>query len=445
MLYRIVYYGEPYTVISSRVDDTAVELLDEIKHELFDNDKLIDYYGALKGDSSYAWSDHFVELTNGARVRAVGWGGNVRARKRGGYRITLFVGDDPEEVADLSSPAILKAHIKWLKRSAVPRTDKEHGKIRIVGTLIGLGGTLDNLMKDPRWRGKVYKALVDNPGKPGSESVLPIEQRKSIWEEKWPTAFLQKERQQALRAGEIDDWMFERMNEPVASLVKNLKGYKFHHARLDRKNEQNLLWIPECQDPIPVFTYCGIDPAFSQAATADERAIVSFAVGMFPDESGIKQPTCWVLEYDFNHMDPDEIIERAVELHKKFFYRSLVVETVGGQKIFEFITNKILKKDKFLNKYPFMPEYINYQPRSKEDRIYTFFKVKVKMGQLYVRPNMYALIDELDLFLQSSHLHLLDALEMGWRFAIPCREDEVRQNPKSRFIEKQTVRDWREW
>lgn len=432
-IYRICYFREPYTVISSRVDDTAVELLDEIKNELSDNDKLVEIFGEFKGDSrSFAWSDHFIELTNGSKVRAIGWGGNVRARKRGGYRITLFIGDDPEEVADLSSPAILKTHIKWLKRTVVPRTDKEFGKVRIVGTLIGLGGTMDNLQHDMRWKGRVYQALVDDPNSPGVDSTLPIEKRKSIWESRWPTEFLLKERRQAMRAGELDDWMFERMNEPVSSLTKNLKGYQFHNAVFYREHDQNYLRLEGYPDPVAVYTYHAIDPAFSKAESADERAQVTFAMGKL-QERDFEKTCIWVLEYDFDHKDPDTIIERAIDLHKKYFYRQCVVETVGGQKLYEFTAVKSAMKDPFLINYPLAFEFINYQPRSKEDRIYAYFKTIVKLGQLYIRPGMEAIKDELDFFLQCPHLHLLDALEMGCRYAVPCMENKPKLKLPSRL------------
>ena len=58
---------------------------------------------------------------------------------------------------------------------------------------------------------------------------------------------------------------------------------------------------------------------------------------------------------------------------------------------------------------------------------------------------------ELDLFLQSPHLHLLDAWEMGGRFAVPCIEQVRNLNPKGRYArylkaEKREVNnDWRMW
>jgi len=423
-LYRIYYWNEPYIVLSSRVDDTAVELMDELKHEISDNDKLIEVYGELKGEGkAFAWSDHEIELRNGSSVRAIGWGGNVRARKKKGFRITLWIGDDPEEVADLRSKAILDDHKTWLVRSVLKRLDKEFGKARLVGTLIGLGGTMDYVTKHPDWHGRVYRALTPDD--------KPIEKRTSIWESRWPTPWLHGERKKAQLAGELDVWMFERMNEPISALTRNLKGYKFFQGEFKRHNDQNLLFLDGMLTPIPIYTYHAIDPAFSKAETADERAQVTFGMGYLPMD-GWRKPTIWVLEYDFDHKDPDTIIERALDLHRKYFYRELVVETVGGQKVYEFLGVKQMMKDPFLLKHPLTPTFVPYQARNKEDRIYHYFKNITRHGQLFIRPDMPELQNELDLFLQSRHLHLLDALEMGGRFAVPCDEKEQSMNPRGR-------------
>ena len=61
---------------------------------------------------------------------------------------------------------------------------------------------------------------------------------------------------------------------------------------------------------------------------------------------------------------------------------------------------------------------------------------------------------ELDLFLQCSHLHLLDALEMGCRYAIPTEEGiEVMSPNLKKIVQRDDVmenlkergKDWLLW
>ena len=184
-LYRNIYYNEPYTIICTRTDDAAMELLDEIKFELRYNDELKEVYGILlpmpderKDITRYKKKDsaHVIELENGTVIRSIPMRGQIRARKRGGFRVTLLIVDDPEEVDDLDSPTILDKNIRWLDRSAIPRMDKDYGKARILGTRIGYNCTIDKLLKRKRWIQKNYKALVPDD--------KPIAQRVSIWEQR---------------------------------------------------------------------------------------------------------------------------------------------------------------------------------------------------------------------------------------------------------------------
>ena len=434
-LYRNVYYHEPYTIICTRTDDGAMELLDEIKFEVRYNDEFRRVYGNLlpmpddRGSERYKKKDsaHLIELTYNdgttTAIRCIPMRGQVRARKRGGYRITLMIVDDPEEVDDLDSPTTLEKNIRWIDRSAIPRMDKDYGKIRVLGTRIGYNCTIDKLLKRTRWIKREYKALMPDD--------IPLEQRKSVWEDRWPTAYLHREREEYTAEGRLADWMWERMNEPPVYLQKNLKNYHFYRGEFERHNEQNLLHLDGFIDPIPVYTYHTIDPAFSQANSADERAQVSFAMGYIPMDTW-RKPSIFVLEYDFDFKDPDILIERALELHKKYYYRELIVETVSSQKIYEFIGIKQMMQDPFLINNPLQLRPVPYQGKSKEDRIYHYFKNIIRLGQFYVKPEHHEMQVELDNFLNAPHLHLLDALEMGCRYGMPCGEPVNVVNPKTK-------------
>lgn len=445
-LYRNVYYHEPYTVIVSRTDDAARELLDEIKFELRENEEFKRVYGTLiptsddKIKDRYKKKDsaHLIELTfsdgTTTAIRSIPMRGQIRSRKRGGYRVTLLIIDDPEEVDDLDSKIILEKNLRWIDRSAIPRMDKDYGKVRVAGTRIGYNCTIDKLLGRKKWVKRNYTALVlpESVEKPTFQQLL---KGISIWEKRWPTEWLINEMKEYETEGRLADWMWERMNEPPTYLQKNLKGYLHWRGTFERKNEQNLLWLDGMLDPIVVNTYHAIDPAFSQADSADERAQVTFACGHLPMGEWQK-PCIWELEYDFDYKDPDEIIERALDLHKKYFYSNLIVEAIGGAKIYDFLAVKQMARDPFLLAYPLNLNMINYQPKGKEDRIFARFKNYIKLKQLFIHPEHREIQIELDNFLNAPHLHILDALEMGCRYAIPSHEEERHVSPKSRFYKE---------
>lgn len=417
-LYQLVYFNEPYTVLSGRVEDTSIGFLDAIKDAILENPKLIEVYGNLKPenkrDINYMWNDHHVRFVNGSMMSAIQVGGNVRSRRRGQWRITLFIIDDPEEISDLDSPTILRRNKKWVKRTVEKRLDQNFGKLRVVGTRIGEGCTIEEVMKDTRWRGRVYTALVrDKNGK-----------ERSIWEERWSTKFLIDERIDAIRNNELQDWMYERMNEPSPDSLKNLRGYGLHDLIYRRINEQNCLCTTDPQDePIPVNIYCSTDPAYKMdSVKADQRAIIVYALGVkmvINEYTGGVFPKncCWVLEYIYNHMDPSYVLDAILGFHKKYYLSGSIIETIGGAQLYEFFQARMLGMDPFYMKHPFTPTYVSGQKANKVRRVHDGLHPRIKQKALFVRDDHYELRKEMEEF-KPEHLHLCDALEMGLRHSI---------------------------
>lgn len=420
-LYQIVYFHEPYTVLSGRVDDTSVGFLDLMKDEITDNQKFISVYGRLRDQTNkLTWNDHHMELTCGSRVSAIAVGGNVRSRRKGQYRITLFIIDDPEELQDLDSNVTLKRNHKWVGRTVEKRLDRRFGKLRVVGTYIGRGCTIEKVMNDSRWKGRKYVALVkdENTGK-----------EHSIWEDVWSTQFLINERAEAIANNEFEDWMFERQNEPLDDYQKNLKGYKFHELEHRRVNDQNTLFHPKFaqNQPIAVNNYIAIDPAYAMdSQTADQRALIVYSLGqqLIPNEyTGELYPLncCWILEYTYNFMDPADIIDEIFRYHKRYYFNGVIIEAIGPALIYESLMQRRLQSDPFFFKYPFNPIIVKSQPPNKLRRVYEGLKPRVKMGQLFCRDTHVELIKEMEIF-DEKQLHLLDALEMGLRHSTTASE-----------------------
>lgn len=418
-LYQLVYFNEPYTVLSGRVEDTSVAFLDAIKDAVTENPKFISIYGKLKPentrDSNFMWQDHHVRFSNGCQMSAIQVGGNVRSRRRGQWRITLFIIDDPEEIADLDSPKTLIRNKRWVKRTVEKRLDKNFGKFRVVGTRIGEGCTIEEVMKDTRWRGRVYTALVKdkNTGK-----------ERSIWEERWSTAFLINERTDAIRNNELADWNYERMNEPSPDSLKTLQGYLFHNLIYRRFNNQNCLVTGDPQDsPIPVNIYCSVDPAYKMdSIKADQRAVIIYALGQqlaVNEFTGNYFPKncCWILEYLYNYMDPSYVLDAIMGFHKKYYLNGSIIETIGGAQLYEFFQARMLAADPFYFQHPFAPTYVSFQKQNKVRRIHDGLNPRIKQKALFLRDDHYELRKEMDEF-KADKLHLCDALELGLRHSI---------------------------
>jgi hypothetical protein len=198
--------------------------------------------------------------------------------------------------------------------------------------------------------------------------------------------------------------------------------------------------------PIPVYTYACLDPAFGKADNSDARALVTIALGQFPDRAYngkiVMVNGLWVLDYDYNHADPTGLIDRALDLHVKYYYRGIIIEANGPQQIFEYIGDKALLTNEFAFKNPvdFIP--VRHVTGKKEDRIFEALGVKCKLGQFFIHPDMEELENEMEQFLLCSQgLHITDAIAMGTRFADVCMDDLRTYEVETRAYREKKERD----
>lgn len=422
-LYRIIYFNEPYTVIASRIAEIAEEYLAEIKSEITDNQKLISVYGSLKStkkrgarEDQLRWSMGYVELANGSRIRAVGWNGNVRGRKRGAFRITLFIGDDPEEIEDVESVKTLKKNRRWLNRSVLKRLDKDYGKARITGTLLNQQCLLAYLSNNSLWKGKVYTALV--------KDEYGVE--RSIWEDRWPTAYLQAERASAEKNGELEDWYYERMNKPPDHLDKKIEGYIIHSGEYVREYGANALVFEDYPEPVPVYTWLAVDPAFGQDEDKhDPRGIVLFAKGRILKRNNYTGDPywlnmLWVLEEKKEWMAPDQVLDVIMDYHKKYYLEGFIVEAISGQQIYEPLLARYTGSDYFYSQNPCQQIFPKHQPKNKKKRIANGLQPRCKLGQIAIRAEHEHIKSEFDNFNVIENPNMLDALEFGNRYSTEC-------------------------
>lgn len=366
------------------------------------------------------WAKDYIELVNGSRIRAIGWRSKaVRGMNRQGWRISLFIGDDPEDVDDMDNHDISIKNERWLNRTVVPRLDREVGKVRVIGTMLAKHCMLGLLENDPRWRGRRYKALIKT--ETGEE--------KSYWEDKFPTEYLLHERETWTKAGKLEDWMFERQNEPPEYAEKKILGYGFHHGEYARWNGQNMLVSDEFEHPIPVYVYLAVDPAFGKDEEKhDPRAMVVFAKGRVlkrSDNTGDPYwlNKIWILEEVESWMEPASVIGAIMDYHKKYYLDAFVLEAIGGQQIYESLMDRYLSQDVFFARNPVQPVFPKYQPANKKKRIFNSLQPKAKLGQIDIKHEHVKIKMEFDNYDIIENPNLLDALEFGNRFTTECTVD----------------------
>lgn len=436
ILYRVYYQMDPYIVLIGKIDKAGVADLRNIKREIALNPKLHEVYGPMMPEKSVrlkkgtAWSHHEIKTANGVFLRSIGMGGDIRGSLEAQYRPTLILGQDVQTVKTLKEPATLETHAQYWERDVMNAIDARVGKVRMIGNVIGKGCLMLDLMEDRRWAGMDFAALVNNDGSK-AETHSEIMTACSTWESYFPTKILRKEYLELHKQGKEDIFLYERQNIAVDLWSNDFSGYQQVEYHLEHQNGQNVLVFednPTIPEPIPVFTYMNVDPAFSKADNADPRALVTTAVGLFPvpDEYGkvTHYPGIFVIDYYYGNCDPDEIVNKVLQYHIKYKYRRVIIEAVGGQLIYDSLMTKAMMKDPNWFKNPFQFTPVPYQPMSKHDRILADIQPKCKIGTFFIRPHHYELQQELKLFTRNKKgIHILDAIQLGSRYYDVCRQE----------------------
>lgn len=428
-LYRIYYSLDPVIILIGKIEGSAKRVLRNIKREISLNLKLREVYGALRpaNTKDSLWAAHEARTANDIFIRSIGMGGDIRGSLDSMYRPTLIIIDDPQSIITMREPAKLEAHEEYFDSDVMYALDEQYGKIRFVGNFLGKQCLLAKVMKDKRFKVVSFSAVVDKKDGTPCKTLKDIMTRgKSTWEEMFAIKKLRELAEHAFNTGKFHVFMLQRQNIITEQFERNLKGFKIHDLTFQRMGGQNVLVGDEYPDPIRVNTYLTIDPAYADDESADERALIVFAKGRILRATNWGKPyffNClWVLEYLYNHMPPDEIIDKSLDFHRKYYFNAVITETISGGQILNHLQQKAIVQDEFYSRFPFQCIPVNSQKRSKKERIIDALQPRMKLGQIFFRNYMLEIKDECENFEMYKSPHLMDALEVGNRFSFECTE-----------------------
>ena len=93
--------------------ERAKENLGNIKTEIEENERILEDFGSLQGDS---WTNARLEFANGTCIQAKGSGASMRGTRFRQYRPDLIVIDDVLKDDAINSPTQRNKIHRWLKR-----------------------------------------------------------------------------------------------------------------------------------------------------------------------------------------------------------------------------------------------------------------------------------------------------------------------------------------
>lgn len=347
-LHAVLYGYKHYILILSDSSDQAEGFLEDIKTEIEENGNIIMDFGSLKGEK--AWRSGIIVTKNDIKVEAIGSGKKVRGRKHRNWRPDLIVLDDIENDENVNTSDQRKKLKNWFDK-AVSKAGDTYTDIMYIGTILHYDSLLSNVLKNPRYKAKTYRA------------VISFAKNEKLWEE-WEgiytnlfnerheedaRTFYEAHEKEMLEGAEVlweeklsyYDLMEIRVAEGEASFNSELQNDPIDPESATFNPEWNDYYEPELMDfKSPDFIFVGAnDPSLGKNKKSDTSSIINLALSL---STGYM----YVVDASVEKRKPDVIIDDVIEMsrrlkrdYKKGFFK-FGVEIVQFQYFFKEVMAK---------------------------------------------------------------------------------------------------------
>ncbi len=342
-LHAVLYRYKHYCIIISDSSEQAEGFLEDIKTELEENGDIIEDFGSLKGDK--AWRSGVILTKSDIKVEAIGSGKKIRGRKHRNWRPDLIVLDDIENDENVNTPEQRRKLKSWFEK-AVSKAGDTYTDIMYIGTVLHYDSLLNNVLQNPRYHAKKYRAVI-------SWAV-----NQGLWDE-WESiytnlfnenheddarAFYEANQEAMLEGVEVlwedklpyYDLIEIKVTEGEASFNSELQNDPIDPDNATFNTEWFDYYEPELMDwKSPEYIFIGTnDPSLGKNKRSDTSSITNLALS-------IKTGYMYVADSSIEKRKPDIIIQDVFEMSKRLkrdygkgFYK-FGVETVQFQYYFK--------------------------------------------------------------------------------------------------------------
>jgi hypothetical protein len=405
-----LFYG--WVAASSKI---SVPNLDYIKYHMEYNDRVLYYFGNLKGRK---WTEDDIELKNGTKLISKSNLSGIRGGAKLHKRYDLIVLDDFEDENNTITPES-RAKISNLVTAVVfPALEPHTGRLRINGTPVHYDSFINNILVghdkamskgDPySWDVVTYKALQDDGTSlwPSWFGMKEMERKKKFYADSGqPQKFYQ-------------EYMMEVQNAEDAIFTRNHIKYWKGDYRYDEENEVSYIITDDGEKPISVFA--GVDPATDSARRDSDFSVILF-VGVDPDNN------VYILDYVRKRSLPvlgimGDIRKGIVDYlfdYNNIYHPSLftIEDTSMSKPVFQALISEMRRRNDFGVKY------VAEKPgnrMSKRDRIQEILAQRFSIGSVHLKKEMYDLHREIITFgPRMAHDDTIDALAYACKYAYP--------------------------
>lgn len=437
-IHDLCYAQEDFIVFLSNTDPQAIAKIKDVRTELLTNTDLIDDYRIRFTTKKPAQTSFVVYAgDHDCMFAAYGAGAELRGVRYLHHRPSKIICDDYEH-SEKSAKDELREKERDKYFQVVSNLGNPETNIDYVGTVLHQDALLSRLLKNPAYRGSLYKAVIrwatnenlwdewrsiyrdienDKRQEDAEDFYLANEQAlldgtEVLWPEKEPYIYLMKEMEEKGRRA----FMKEKQNEPLGSDDQIFDQiHYFRETAEGLKIEANGIVIPWRELQYAAFGV--IDPATGQSkAKVGRKGDFTSIVWGFKDNKGRvyvfgdwtrrESPSKWMTTiFDIQETLPDGFVKFGVETN---LYRDLLLPNLIAERTRrEQETGKLVK----------VPFYDIIQVENKEKRIFQL-EPKVTHGWiLFNKTISEEAMQQLAAFPLGDHDDFPDAVEMLWGLA----------------------------
>ena len=409
----------------------SVGNMDYIKHHLTHNEKIVYYFGTMKGNK---WTEEDIELNNGCKLISKSNVAGIRGGSKLHKRYDLIILDDFEHEANTITKDARDKNANLVTAVVFPALEPHTGRLRIIGTPVHYDSFINNLLTS------YYKAKKDGKSDEFAWKVMTYKARNESGSLLWPSFFTEEVLEQRKKfyidsgqpAKYWQEYFMEVQSEEDAIWIRD--DIKYWTGYYHYEDNQGHLIIDGEQ--IPVNTFIGCDPA-TDIDTKESDFSVIMVVAIDPDNNA------YVVEYERHRSIPTiggksldgsirgkkGVVDYIMDLYDKYHCNSATVEDVAmNRSIFQALNEERRLRNKFnVSVIPQKPGGTN-----KRNRIYSGLSARFSMKTIHLNENMFDLVTEVLTFgPRMAHDDTIETLYYALLHAFP---PGMHKDDKGKFV-----------
>lgn len=404
---RRIAYGLARTNLwVGKSQDHAIASVAWLKKQIEHNRLFTETFGLRPGAK---WADGDIEIKHDLfdfpiRIKAYGTSGSVRGVNIDDYRPD-FIGLD--DILDEENTATWEQREKVknlvygaFKESLAPSSEAPWAKMVMLQTPLNIEDLSMETLQSPEWISERFGCWT-----PETED-LPLKQRQSIWEERFPTAELITEKENAIRGNRLSIFTREKECRIISS---ETSAFVPHWLRTYEFPPDDDMYCVLAIDPTPPPSEAEIKQGLKHK---DAECLA--VVGKYGKDY-------YVLETSANvGHDPSWTIAEFFRLAIRYRVKRVIVESIAYQRTLSWLLKQAMETQRIY--FPIV-EYVD--KRKKYSRILDALAGISQHGHLYVRPSMTDFIQQFNEYPNVKHDDHLDAVSIAISELQSAYEDET--------------------